>query len=61
MAPFSKNIDFNLTRDHQENFLWVGRRKEPILGYHFGEVKNFNQMNILKPSNFYYVAKPLDL
>ena len=34
----AKNFDFNLRRDHQKNFLWasrlwVGRRKEPILGY----------------------------
>ena len=32
------SILFNLRRDHQKNFLWasrlwVGRRKEPILGY----------------------------
>ena len=32
-----QNFDFNLRRDHQKNFLWasrlwVGRRKEPILG-----------------------------
>ena len=38
MASFSKTFDFNLRRDHQKNFLWasrlwVGRRKEPILGY----------------------------
>ena len=38
MASLSKNFDFNLRRDHQKNFLWasrlwVGRRKEPILGY----------------------------
>ena len=38
MASLSKNFDFNLRRDHQKNFLWasrlwVGRQKEPILGY----------------------------
>ena len=38
MASLSKNFDFNLRRDHQKNFLWasrlwVGRRKDPILGY----------------------------
>ena len=38
MASFSKTFDFNLRRDHQKNFLWasrlwVGRRKEPVLGY----------------------------
>ena len=38
MASFSKFFDFNLRRDHQKKFLWasrlwVGRRKEPILGY----------------------------
>ena len=38
MASFSKTFDFNFRRDHQKNFLWasrlwVGRRKEPIVGY----------------------------
>ena len=38
MASFSKTFDFNFRRDHQKNFLWasrlwVGRRKELILGY----------------------------
>ena len=38
MASFSKTLDFNFRRDHQKNFLWaswlwVGRRKKPILGY----------------------------
>ena len=37
MASFSKTFDFNLRRDHQkisyERRDWVGRRKEPILGY----------------------------
>ena len=38
MVTFTKNFDFNLRRDRQKNFLWasrlwVGRRKEPILGY----------------------------
>ena len=38
MASFRKTFDFNLRRNHQKNFLWasrlwVGRRKEPILGY----------------------------
>ena len=38
MALFSKTFDFNFRRDQQKNFLWasrlwVGRRKEPILGY----------------------------
>ena len=38
MASFIKTFDFNLRRDHQKNLLWasrlwVGRRKEPILGY----------------------------
>ena len=36
--PQYQNFDLNLKRDHQKNFLrasrlWVGRRKEPILGY----------------------------
>ena len=34
----AKKIDSKIRRDHQKNFLWasrlwVGRRKEPILGY----------------------------
>ena len=38
---------FNLRRDHQKNFLWVswlwvGRRKEPILGY---VPKNYERRN----------------
>ena len=38
MASFSKTFDFNFRRDHQKKIswalrLWVGRRKEPILGY----------------------------
>ena len=33
-----QNFDFNLRRDHQKNFiwasrLWVGTRKQPILGH----------------------------
>ena len=37
-GPFHQNFNFILRRDHQKNFLWasrlwVGRRKEPILGY----------------------------
>ena len=47
MASLSKNFDFNLRRDHQKNFLWasrlwVGRRKEPILGY---VPKNYEKEN----------------
>ena len=42
-----QNFDFNLRRDHQKNFLlasrlWVGRRKEPILGY---VPKNYEKNN----------------
>ena len=38
IVPFSRNFDFNLRSDYQKNFLWasrlwVGRQKEPILGY----------------------------
>ena len=38
MGQFGKNFDINLRKDHQTNFLWapwlwVGRRKDPILGY----------------------------
>ena len=40
MASFSKTFYLNLRRDHQKNSyerresrLWVGRQKEPILGY----------------------------
>ena len=38
MVTFSKTFGFNFRRDHQKIFLWasrlwVGRRKEPILGY----------------------------
>ena len=38
MTSFSKTFDFNFRRYHQKNFLWasqlwIGRRKEPILGY----------------------------
>ena len=37
-VPFHRNLNSILRRDHQKNFqwasrLWVGRRKEPILGY----------------------------
>ena len=37
-GTFGQNFDFDLWRDHQENLLWtsqlwVGGRKEPILGY----------------------------
>ena len=37
-VPFHLNVNSILRRDHQKNFLWasrlwVGRRKEPILGY----------------------------
>ena len=37
-VPFHRNFNSILRRDHQTNFLWasrlwVGRRKEPILGY----------------------------
>ena len=37
-VPFHRNFNSILRRDHQKNFLWafrlwVGRRKEPILGY----------------------------
>ena len=32
MVTFTKNFDFNLRRDHQKNYLWLGRREEPILG-----------------------------
>ena len=37
-GPFHQNFNSILRRDHQKNFLWalrlwVGRRKEPILGY----------------------------
>ena len=47
MASLSKNIDFNLRRDHRKKFLWssrlgVGRRKEPILGY---VPKNYEKEN----------------
>ena len=43
----SANFDFNLRRDHQKTFLWasrlwVGRRKEPILGY---VQKNYERNN----------------
>ena len=36
-TTFDQNFDFNLRRDHQKKFLWtsrlwVGRRKEHILG-----------------------------
>ena len=30
---FNQNLNLNLRRDHQKFFLWVGKRKEPILGY----------------------------
>ena len=35
---YCQNFNFEIRRDHQKNFLWasrlwVGRRKEPILGY----------------------------
>ena len=37
-AKYCQNLDFKIRRDHQKYFLWglrlwVGRRKEPILGY----------------------------
>ena len=37
-CPCGNDFNFNFRRDHQKNFLWesrlwVGRRKEPILGY----------------------------
>ena len=28
-----ENFDFKLRREHRKKLLWVGRRKEPILGY----------------------------
>ena len=47
VASFHRNFSSILRRDHQKNFLWasrlwVGRRKEPILGYVHknGEKKN---------------------
>ena len=46
-VPFHWNFNSILRRDHQKNFLWssglwVGRRKEPILGYvlKYDEKKN---------------------
>ena len=38
MALITQNFDFNLRRDHQNNLqrvtrLWVGRLKEPSIGY----------------------------
>ena len=43
-----QKFDFNLRSDHEKNFLWasrlwVGRRKEPILGY---VLKNYNKKRI---------------
>ena len=32
-AQMALNIDPKIRRDHQKNFLWVGRRKEPVLDY----------------------------
>ena len=37
-VPFHRNFSSILGKDHQKNFLWVsrlwvGRRKEPTLGY----------------------------
>ena len=50
LAPFSKNVYFDLRRDHQKNFvralrLWVGWRKEPMLGY---VPKNDEKMEVAK-------------
>ena len=47
MEPLNKNFDFNLRRDNHKNFLWasrlwVGRRKDPILGY---VLKNYEKKN----------------
>ena len=62
---FDQNFNFNLRRDHQKIFLWasclwVGRRKEPILGY---VPKNDDKKNLVHKglntktfgcSSFYY-------
>ena len=44
---YCQNVDFKIRRDHQKHFLWasrlwVGRRKEPILGY---VSKNYERKN----------------
>ena len=58
MASFSKTFDFNLRREHQKNFLWasrlwVGRRKEPILGYvsKNDEKKNSGGKGLIRKEN----------
>ena len=53
---FDQNFNFNLRRNHQKNFLWashlwVGRRKEPILGYvpKNDEKKNLVYKRLMNP------------
>ena len=57
-VPFHRNFNSILRRDHQINFqwawrLWVGRRKEPILGY---VPKNDEKKNLVhKGLNIFFV------
>ena len=48
MVPFHRNFNRILRRDHKKihmsDRLWVGRRKEPILGY---VLKNYEKKNLV--------------
>ena len=55
VSPFTEISILFLRRDHQKNFLWtsrlwVGRRKEPILGYvpKNDEKKNFVHKGLIR-------------
>ena len=58
-GPFHQNFNSILRRDRQKNFLWasrlwVGRRKEPILGYvpKNNEKKNSVHKRVNENENF---------